>query len=193
MAGAYYIYALKDPRNNPAKPFYIGKGTGTRKFDHFVKVDDTLKGKRIAEIVASGFQPIVTTIADDLSDIQAIKLEAELIAAFGVEKNGGLLTNSVTPSGNAKPSKHSVTLPHGAAEKAALGLNLLKDAVLELAKANPQGVRNSDVSKALGLQSDYSGGSKDYLAWSVLGILMREGKMMRYDKLGRGRHISTVE
>ena len=47
MSAAYYIYALKDPRTNPAKPFYIGKGTGTRKFDHFVKVDDTLRSATI--------------------------------------------------------------------------------------------------------------------------------------------------
>lgn len=193
MPGAFYIYALKDPRTNPAKPFYIGKGTGTRKFDHLAKVDATKKGQRIAEIVAGGHMPITTTLADDLSEIQAIKLEAELISAFGLEGAGGFLTNSVSPSGLAKPGKGSVTIPLGAREKAQLALELLKDAILELAKANPKGVRNSDVSKALGLQSDYAGGSKDYLAWSVLGLLMRDGKMKRDNALGAGRHVAMVE
>lgn len=193
MTAAFYIYALKDPRTNPAKPFYIGKGTGTRKFDHLVRVDQTLKGQRIAAILTSGNSPVVTTLADELTELQAIKLEAELIAAFGLEVSGGILTNTVTPSGAAMASKVSVTVPLGAREKAQLGLGLLKDAVLELAKVNSKGVRNSDVSKALGLQSDYAGGSKDYLAWSVLGLLMREGKMKRDNSLGRGRHVAQVQ
>ena len=193
MSAAFYIYALKDPRTNPAKPFYIGKGTGTRKFDHLVRVDETRKGRRIAEIVEAGKEPIVTTLADELSELQAIKLEAELISAFGLEVSGGILTNTVMPSGAATASRVTVTVPLGAREKAQLGLSLLKDAVLELAKANTKGVRNSDVSKALGLQSDYAGGSKDYLAWSVLGLLMREGKMRRDNSLGRGRHVAQVQ
>lgn len=193
MSAAYYIYALKDPCSNPAKPFYIGKGTGTRKFDHLVRVDETRKGQRIAQIVASGKSPVVTTLADELTELQAIKLEAELISAFGLEISGGILTNTVTPSGAALASKVNVTVPLGAREKAQLGLSFLKDAVLELAKVNPKGVRNSDVSKALGLQSDYAGGSKDYLAWSVLGLLMREGKMRRDNTLGRGRHVAQVQ
>jgi hypothetical protein len=48
--GAFYVYALKDPRTSPAKPFYIGKGVGTRAWDHLLTPDDTAKGKRIAEI-----------------------------------------------------------------------------------------------------------------------------------------------
>jgi hypothetical protein len=64
-------------------------------------------------------------------------------------------------------------------EKAQLGLRFLKEAVLELAQSNSKGVLNSDVVKGLGLQSDYLGGSKDYLSWSLLGLLMREGKMER--------------
>lgn len=193
MFAAYYIYALKDPRSNPAKPFYIGKGTGTRRFDHLVRADETRKGQRIAEIIGAGKEPVVTTLADELTEMQAIKLEAELISAFGLEGTGGILTNTVTPSGAATASRVTVTVPLGAREKAQLGLAFLKDAVLELAKVNPKGVRNSDVSKALGLQSDYAGGSKDYLAWSILGLLMREGKMRRDNTLGRGRHVAQVQ
>jgi hypothetical protein len=48
--GAFYVYSLKDPRTSPAKPFYIGKGVGTRAWDHLLQPDDTAKGKRIAEI-----------------------------------------------------------------------------------------------------------------------------------------------
>ena len=75
-----------------------------------------------------------------------------------------------------------IVLPLGAREKAQLALHMLKDAVLELAQANTEGVTNSEVAKSLGLQSDCGGGSKDYLSFSLLGLLMREGKIHRGDK-----------
>lgn len=50
---------------------------------------------------------------------------------------------------------------------------------MELAKANPSGISNSDAAKYLGLQSDYGGGSKDYLSYSVIGLLMKDGRLQR--------------
>lgn len=188
---AYYIYALKDPRTSPAKPFYLGKGTGTRAWDHLVSVDGTKKGKRIKEIISDGREVLVTVLADDLTEYQALKLEAELIAVFGVEEQGGLLTNSVVPSGSPIKGKKTLTIPSGAVEKAQLGLQFLLDAVMETAKANSAGVTNSELSKGLGLQSDYAGGSKDYLTWSLLGLLMRNGKIKR-EESGR-KHIAQVK
>jgi uncharacterized protein len=188
---SYYVYALKDPRNSPALPFYIGKGTGTRSFDHLVKPDSTRKGLRIKEIEASGAKVLVSRLVDSLTEQQAMKLEAELISSFGTIDTGGLLTNSVLPSGLGKKSRTAVVLPSGAKEKAQLGLALLKEAVLEFAKVNPRGISNSDAASLLGLRSDYGGGSKDYLSYSVIGILMREGKLER-DKTSR-KHIARVE
>ena len=82
-------------------------------------------------------------------------------------------------------------VPSGAAEKAQIGLNLLKNAIVEFAKANPDGVTNADVAKALNLQSDYEGGSKDYLSFSLIGILMRNGTLKRDASLGKGRYAAT--
>lgn len=48
-----------------------------------------------------------------------------------------------------------------------------------MAKANPSGVKNSDLASLLGLRSDYKGRQKDYLTYSVLGLLLREGKIVR--------------
>lgn len=176
---AYYIYALKDPRQSPARPFYIGKGTGIRAWEHTLHPDSTRKGIRIQEIIQAGHDVITTVLADELTELQALKLEAELIAAFGTEDAGGLLTNTVRPSGTSSiPQKH-LAVPTGAFEKSQIAVQWLKDALLELASANPQGITNSDATKALGLTSDYAGGSKDYLAWSLLGLLMREGKLFR--------------
>jgi uncharacterized protein len=83
-----------------------------------------------------------------------------------------------------------VTVPAGVVEKAQIALCHLKDAIFEMVRANKDGVSNSDLVKCLGLNSDYGGGVKDYLSYSVLGILMREGKVKRVD--GK-RHIALVK
>ena len=116
MDNSFYVYALKDPRKDPALPFYVGKGTGTRSFDHLLNLDDSQKSKRILEIRASGKEPIVSRMVDEITENQAIRLEAELIAAFGTEDTGGLLTNSVMPSGLGRKARREVVVPHGVKE-----------------------------------------------------------------------------
>lgn len=183
----YYVYSLKDPRSSPAKPFYIGKGTGSRAFDHLVKPDSTKKYARIKEIQDTGFTPLVDVLVDDLTESQALKIESELIAAFGTEETGGILTNSVMPSGLGGKQRDGIVVPQGSVERAQLGLELLKTSILELAAANPQGILNSDAASLLGLRSDYLGKQKDYLSYSVIGLLMREGKLVRVEGV-RPRH-----
>ena len=185
----YYVYSLKDPRSSPAKPFYIGKGTGSRAFDHLVKPDSTKKYARIKEIQISGFTPLVDVLVDDLTESQALKIESELISSFGTEETGGILTNSVVPSGLGGKQRDGIVVPHGSVERAQLGLDLLKTSILELAAANPLGILNSDAASLLGLRSDYLGKQKDYLSYSVIGLLMREGKLTRIEG-ARPRHVT---
>ncbi|CUA83253.1 hypothetical protein Ga0061063_1651 [Gulbenkiania indica] len=141
-------------------------------------------------IKSSGHSIIHTILADDLTEQQALKIEAELIAAFGIRSQGGLLTNKVRPNPDNVSNKIKANIPDGCYEKAQMGLEFLKSAVMELAKANPQGISNSDAAKYLGLQSDYGGGSKDYLSYSVIGLLMKEGRLKR--RPGR-RHVASGE
>lgn len=187
----YYVYALKDPRTSPAQPFYIGKGTGSRAYDHLITPDVTLKYKRIQAIVAAGLKPLVDILVEDLTEAQALRIESELISAFGTTATGGLLTNSVVPAGLGGKSRAGIVVPQGAVERAQIGLELLKAAILDLARANPGGITNSDAASLLGLRSDYRGKQKDYLSYSVLGLLLRE-KRVRRRELSPPRHVAET-
>ncbi len=181
--GSYYMYALKDPRSSPAQPFYIGKGTGVRAWEHELTLDQTRKGQRIQEILRASKKPVITKLLIGLTENEALLIESELISAFGIEAKGGLLTNSVVPAGTKSISARAgLIVPSGAVEKAQIAVSLLKESIFELALANEEGITNSDIVHALGLHSDYLGGSKDYLSWSILGLLMREGKLKRVEK-----------
>ena len=178
----FYVYALKDPRQKPAKSFYIGKGTGNRAWEHQTQIDDSEKGLVIQEIHDAGLSVLHTVFVDNLTEEQALKIEAELIASFGIRKHGGLLTNKVRPNPNSITKRMKINVPNGCYERAQTGLALIKSAVMELAKVNQSGIKNSDAAKYLGLQSDYGGGSKDYLSYSILGILMKEGRFSRTER-----------
>ena len=131
---------------------------------------------------------IIDILVDDLDESQALKIVAELISAFGTTSTGGILTNAIIPSGLGTNNRKGIIIPQGAIEKAQLGLELLKNSVLELVKANPNGVSNSDVASLLGLRSDYNGNQKDYLSYSILGLLLREKKIKRDKIAGRISH-----
>ena len=107
-------------------PFYIGKCTGSRAYDHLVAPDRTRKYSKIKEIANNGHTPLVVILVDDQSDYQALRLEAELIAAFGTEDTGGPLTNAVVPSGMAVKERACLVVPQGSVERAQLGLTFLK-------------------------------------------------------------------
>jgi uncharacterized protein len=73
-----------------------------------------------------------------------------------------------------------------AREQAEKGLSLLKEAILAFAASHPEGIANAQVAVELGLESDFEGNQQNYLSWSVIGLLVNEGKL-RYEIRGRSR------
>jgi len=190
MKNPFYVYALKDPTNNPALTFYIGKGTGDRAWEYEKTIDDSEKGQTIKRIHDAGHEVLHTILVSDLTEAQALQIEAELISAFGVRSEGGLLTNKVKPNTFKKLPKNPLNVPDGCYERAQIALTMLQNSVMEFARANPKGVRNADVAKYLGLQSSYNGGVKDYPSYSLLGLLMKEGQIKREKVDGTVMHIA---
>ncbi|MGV0976633.1 MAG: hypothetical protein ACOYBO_11970 [Azonexus sp.] len=67
--------------------------------------------------------------------------------------------------------------------KAQHALDTLKVAILEELARYPDGVGNSDLARKLGLESDFQGKQKNYLSWSVIGLLVNEGRVV-FEKRG---------
>lgn len=74
----FYVYALSDPINR--KPFYIGKGSGNRAYQHLNR-DKVNRRKRliIDNLKIIGLMPIVTIIMNDLNEKDAYSIEYLLI------------------------------------------------------------------------------------------------------------------
>ena len=192
MSTTYYVYSLKDPRQQPASIFYIGKGTGSRATDHLKKIDETRKGKYIQEIIRDGRTPIISKVIEKLSEEQAYQIELELITMFGTIDTGGVLYNSITPKTIRRRVDKGIIIPTGAIDKAQLGLKLLKDSILSLAEENPKGITNSDCAHYLGLQSSHDGNQEDFLTYSVLGLLKIEGALVDEKIKNRRKYFSAV-
>lgn len=95
----YYTYVLINPISN--KPFYVGKGKGTRKryMDHF---SEAIKGKgsnkhkinTIRKIIRDGHDVIVDVVFGSTSEKECLEKEVDLIAQYGRRDiSTGILTN----------------------------------------------------------------------------------------------------
>ncbi len=183
-----YVYGLKDGRTFPSRLFYIGKGVGSRRFDHLHLNDESRKWQHIQQMRNDGVEPEVVVLVENLTDAEAIKIESELILSFGTIDSGGCLLNSVIPSGFRRSSKIQIQYTQKTVEKAQIALALLKSAISELASMNESGVTNAEVASVLGLRTEHQGNQKDYLTYSVLGLLLRDGTLEKSQKL-KGRYI----
>jgi len=96
MSTIYYVYQLVDPNTN--QPFYVGKGKGDRARSHLTpnkKTNNPRKDAKIAEIRATGTEPQVVYLFENLSNDEAYIKEEELIKSLGRMgyDEPGILTN----------------------------------------------------------------------------------------------------
>lgn len=177
----YYVYALIDPRESPMRPFYIGKGVGARKNHHGREDGESGKLKRIREIRSEGLDYHAMELVSGLSEDDAYVVEGLLIAAFGQESNGGVLTNEVQPAPIRRRRVSGAQSRPGAEARVQMALNIIKEEIVAMADLNPKGITNADVANKLGLQSSHNGGQINYLSHSLLGLLMLEERIIKSD------------
>lgn len=94
MAGKeerFYVYVYIDPRN--LRPFYYGKGQGSRQFSHLLDKAECDKTAKISEIRKEGLEPIIRVVAKGLTEKEALLVEKTLIW-----QSDGRLTNVSTGS-----------------------------------------------------------------------------------------------
>lgn len=61
----------------------------------------------------------------------------------------------------------------------------LEAAILDYLAARPQGAINNEIARDLGLESDFADRQKNYLTYSLLGGLMKQGKVVREEIGGK--------
>ena len=92
----HYLYAYYDPTDKTNFPFYIGRGTENRAFEHLKQSHNPEVRTIINKIRNSGLQPKVKIIIHGLSLQQAKAAETAAIAFFGKDN----LANAVKGSGS---------------------------------------------------------------------------------------------
>lgn len=89
----FYVYGHYENNNYP---FYIGKGSGKRAYDHLYPSQlekETLFYQKLREMISKSNLPIIKIIKDNLTEKEALDLEEQLIIKYGRIIDGGLLYN----------------------------------------------------------------------------------------------------
>ena len=93
----YYVYLLIDPRNN--RVFYVGKGKGTRIYNHLVdaefsKIKEYIGNKKldtIKSIKKDKEEVILEILRHGMTEDQAFEVEAAMTDYFGLQELTGLV------------------------------------------------------------------------------------------------------
>lgn len=93
----YYTYVLIDPRN--CQPFYVGKGTKRRMYDHWKhrhakRVSNWQLKRVLCELEQLGLRPTYVKVVDNVCEQEAFSKEVELIHEYGrLDMGTGTLCN----------------------------------------------------------------------------------------------------
>jgi hypothetical protein len=86
----YYVYVYVDPRNR--RPFYVGKGKGSRALAHLIARGNSRKAAVLRELRRAGLKPQIDILAHGLRDEEsALRIESAVIDLLDLAK----LTNQV--------------------------------------------------------------------------------------------------
>jgi uncharacterized protein len=62
-------------------------------------------------------------------------------------------------------------------DKAQKGRDLIQTAVLDLLGASKRAMTHAEIVNQLDIPSDFEGTGKNYLSWSILGLLVNAGRI----------------
>src|SRR6266576_2873098 len=80
----YYVYVYVDPRDG--RPFYVGKGKGSRVLAHLSAAAESRKVAVLKELRDAGLEPAIDILAHGLRDEEtAFRIEAAVIDVIGLE------------------------------------------------------------------------------------------------------------
>jgi len=113
MKQKYYVYIYQDPAD--MQPLYVGKGKGSRSHFHIKEARQYISGKpsarninilkveRIANILRTGREPIITKVFEGTHD-ECLQEERRLVLAIGRTPHGPLL--NLTDGGDGTEGYH---------------------------------------------------------------------------------------
>jgi hypothetical protein len=107
MDNKFYVYIYLDPRYDGVfkygdytfdyRPFYVGKGCGSRDVSHIYEAENHKNINRhkciLIRKILKESTPIVLRVCDNMTDADALELESVLIKLIGRKCDGGILTN----------------------------------------------------------------------------------------------------
>jgi hypothetical protein len=175
----FYVYILLDPRKGVLTPFYVGKGSGQRVLNHFNpsskrKSGNILKNSVLDKIRTAGLQPSYAIIQDQLTEIDAFRLERALVARFGRRNLGeGILTN-LTDGGDgcsrvlvSEDTREKMRQRMHGAGSPTFGVGHTKEAREKMSKSQKERVARGEVTR-------HSEEWKQHLRDNNPGIIMRK-------------------
>lgn len=94
----FYVYAYFEP--GCKEPFYIGKGSGQRAYQHTcrcrISKQRTHFYNKLRSLLHAGTEPQIVLLQKDLTELRAFELERRLIKFFKRRSEGGCLCNHTT-------------------------------------------------------------------------------------------------